>query len=158
MKTLLQAKEDWGETVKGRGGTCPCCDRWGKIYSRNINNTMVKSLFWLNAKDTGDNWVDVPNTAPSWLLRSNQLPTLRWWGFVERATKVDKLKKFSGLWKITSKGKGFISSCDKAPKFVFTYNGEVVGFSDEQVLAWDCMDEVFDYNQVMETDYEMVEV
>lgn len=151
MKTLREAKKEWIEVVKGEGGNCPCCERWGKIYSRAINNNMIKSLIWLNSMNT--EWVDVPNKAPKWLLRSNQLPTLRWWGLVERATKTDMTKNHSGNWKITEKGTAFLHFGLSVPKLAFTYNGEVVGFSDETVVATDCMKDGFDYAQVMNTDY-----
>lgn len=151
MKTLVRAKLEWIDTIKGGGGNCPCCERWGKIYSRGINENMVKSLMWLNSIHT--EWVDVPNKAPKWLLRSNQLPTLRWWGLVERATKTDKTKNFSGLWKITEKGKRFLSFGEEVPKLAFTYNGQVVGFSDELVMAKDCLKQGFDYSQIMHKDY-----
>jgi hypothetical protein len=102
---LAQLRSDWDRTKSGDGGHCPVCDRWGKIYPRGINRTMARSLIWLAAKSGDGNWVDVPNTAPAWILRSNQLPTLRWWDMVERNdTEKSPENKHSGMWRVTAFG------------------------------------------------------
>jgi hypothetical protein len=154
--SLQQARNDWRETIHGSGGKCPCCNRWGKTYYRNINNTMAKALSWLGSADCisfDSDWVDVPNTAPSWVLRSNQLSTLRWWGLVTRATREDFKTNWSGLWRITDYGAEFLQGNKAVPKSVFTYNGDVVGTSTEEVYIKDCLKEKFDYGHTMTATY-----
>lgn len=138
----------WREVISGDGGRCPCCDRWGKIYPRSLNETMALSLVWLAAKSTDGDWVNIPQRGPRWLVRSNQLPTLRWWGLVERLDTGDKTKKHSGLWRATEKGILFAQNRLQVPKKVFTYNAEVEGFSKELVTIDECV-ESFDYSAVM---------
>jgi len=147
---LQELRDQWEIAKHEDGGHCPVCDRWGKIYPRGINSTMAKSLIWLFSK--GDDWVDVPNSAPSWVLRSNQLPTLRWWGMVER-NDADKSpeNKHSGMWRVTEFGKLFAQNKVPAPSKVFTYNGDVVGQSVDVVRIVECFKVSFDYAEIFDS-------
>jgi hypothetical protein len=109
---------------------------------------MAQSLVWLANQSAGGAWVDVPKTGPRWLVRSNQLPTLRWWGLVERRASEDNAKKHSGLWRATEKGVLFAQNRLLVPKKVYTYNAEVEYFGKELVSIQDCT-ESFDYSAVM---------
>lgn len=144
-------RDAWGRTIAHDGGHCPVCDRWGKIYLRNINVTMAHGLMWL-CRQTGDEdgWINVPVVGPQWLVRSNQLATLHWWNLVERKSKDETHKaKFSGIWRPTQLGKDFASGQARVPKSVYTYNNMVMRYSTQEVLISECLEEVFDYDQVM---------
>lgn len=148
--TLEQARQQWGETIKGDGGRCPCCDRFGKIYARAINRTMAKCLLWLIQESQDGKWVDVPNRAPRWLVRSNQLPTLRWWELVERMEPCeDERLKHSGMWRPTDLGREFARDEVTIPKKVFTYDGAPVGFSSYMTTISGCIGG-FHYKEVMQ--------
>jgi hypothetical protein len=110
---------------------------------------MARSLVWLAHHSINGDWVNVPKHAPRWLVRSNQLPTLRWWELVERHGTEDPTKKHSGLWRATQKGILFAQNSIQVPKKVYTYNAEVEGFNDKLVTIKDCI-ESFDYSAVME--------
>lgn len=138
----------WRTAIEADGGHCPCCDRWGKIYPRSLNETMARSLVWLAHHSANGDWVDIPQRGPRWLVRSNQLPTLRWWGLVERLETDDKTKKHSGFWRATEMGVMFAQNRFEVPKKVYTYNAEVESFSEEFVTIKDCV-ENFDYSAVM---------
>ena len=148
---LTRLRTVWRGVIESSGGHCPVCDRWGKIYARPINRTMARSLIWLcyaNADKEG--WVDVPTLAPRWVVQSNQLPTLRWWGLVERKGNEGETKtKHSGLWRPTAAGLDFVHHGTKVPKQVFTYNDTVQGNSTETVAIKDCFTDNFDYNATM---------
>lgn len=149
---LAKLREDWQQVIKGEGGRCPCCQRWGKIYLRKINNSMARSLIWLcNTPLNEAGWVDIPRTAPRWLVRTNQLPTLRWWDLVERHVAGDKKVKHSGFWRPTGKGKAFVEGLIKMPVGVWTYDATVVKYTDEMVSIKECLDEDFSYEEVMVT-------
>lgn len=140
----------WGETIRHGGGHCPVCARWGSIYKRGINRTMARSLIWLNAQEgDAEGWIDVPSTGPKDVLRTNQLSTLKWWGLIQRKPNNDPKKKCSGIWRVTDAGKEFISNATRVPKYVFTYNDDVMFVSDETVSLGDCFLDDFDYRQVM---------
>lgn len=151
----LQAHRDaWRHTIEGEGGYCPVCARWGKIYGRSLNETMARSLIWLVSAPLENGWVNVPAKAPRWLVRSNQLPTLKWWGLVERHPSDKKSKiKHSGLWRPTDLGYEFASSRKRVPKKVFTYNDEVEGHSTETVSIDQCFKHHFDYQEVMNSHF-----
>ena len=141
-----ELREAWQEITQHEGGHCPVCDRWGKIYARAVNETMARSLIWLAARD---GWVDVPRDGPRWVVRSNQLPTLRWWGLVERQENHDPKNKHSGMWRATEKGRGFASNTVSVPYKVFTYNAEPVAWSDAVIHIAECFGTRFDYEAVM---------
>jgi len=146
---LEELRGIWRVVIGDEGGYCPCCDRWGKIYPRSLNETMARSLVWLAHHSANGDWVDVPKRAPRWLVQSNQLPTLRWWGLVERHGTDDPTKKHSGIWRATKRGVLFAQNRLQVPKKVYTYNAEVEGFSEELVTIKDCVGS-FDYSAVME--------
>jgi hypothetical protein len=148
---IRSLRDSWRIAIENDGSHCPVCDRWGRIYGRSINETMAKSLVWL-CQAPADNlgWIDVPSTAPRWLVRSNQLPTLKWWGLVEREPRSeDSDAKYSGMWRPTDLGKDFVHSGVRVPKKVFTYNNVVEGHSTETVSLPECFKEYFSYTEVM---------
>ena len=151
---IEQIRQDWKHTIEHDGGKCPVCDRWGKVYKRNINSTMAKSLVWLCSASKNEEWVDVPKTAPRWLVSSNQLPTLKWWGLIDRKEQLNDTKKFSGFWKPTVLGIDFVYNLKEIPKSVFTYNNNVEGFSLEVVNINDCFSEHFNYKEVLNSSFE----
>ena len=147
MKTLEDAKTDWRYQINGSGGHCPCCDRWGKIYPRHFNASMARALIWL--VNRGRQWTDVPNTAPKWLTRTNQLPTVRWWGLIERKSPKTHASKHSGMWRTTIRGMRFVNGSITVPETVYTYNAHVVRYSDQNIFIQDAFKTHFDYEQVM---------
>jgi len=152
--TLAESRSLWAETIKGKGGHCPCCDRWGKIYPRHFNSTMAHSLIWLARHQQQNNeennvWCDVPNTAPQEVTRTNQLPTTRWWGLTERKPSNDGKTKHTGWWRVTEKGMSFATGMIRIPKVAFTYAGEILYFGDDLIHIKDAFETPFDYEQVM---------
>lgn len=146
---LSKMRREWRDVVEGEGGHCPCCERWGRVYKRSINETMARSLIWLCKAPSVDGWVDVPNQAPRWLIRSNQLPTLRWWDLVQRAKSEDVDKKHSGMWRPTELGIAFVKGEVSMPKTVYTYAGEREKYGDEVIKITDCFGSHFSYAEVM---------
>ena len=133
--------EAQGALVEGlRHGThCQCCGRWSQIYDHSLNKAMVRSLGWLvrasseSRLGVGNGWVDVPNSAPKWLTRTNQLPTTANWRLCERMANDDPKKKKSGIWRPTEKGKAFMSGEILIPARVATLFGNVVAYSREMI-------------------------
>lgn len=146
-KSIEEARSDWLYVINGDGGYCPCCNRWGKIYPRQFNSSMARALIWLVGKGAG--WTDVPNTAPKWLTRTNQLPTVRWWGLVVRRESDDPTVKHSGIWRPTALGRDFARDRVSVPKKVYTYNADVLRFGGEHIRIADAFRTKFDYEQVM---------
>ena len=147
--TLEEMRADWSATIEKDGGHCPCCDRWGKIYRRNLNASMARALMWLvQAPDRGDGWVHVPSTAPAWMLRTQQLPTLHLWSLVEGAPANTKLAS-SGLWKPTAKGIAFALKTASVQKYVYVYNNVAVDSSGEEIWITDALGDKYNYETIM---------
>ncbi len=155
--TVATIREEWRRAIEGDGAHCPCCDRWGKIYPRHINETMARSLVWLCEAPLTGGWVNVPAHAPRWLVRSNQLPTLRWWDLVERAASDDKIKKHSGLWRPTQLGRDFAEGKVTVPKAVYTYNGTRERYGDKLITINECFGTHFSYQGVMQASFDFGE-
>ena len=150
MKDVQEARRDWHGTIHHKGGHCPVCERWGRVYWRSINKTMAKDLIWL-CSQAGDveGWVYLPR-APQWVVRSNQLSTLKNWGLVERRANTGNPKvKHEGFWRPTDSGWAFFHGQIKVPRRVATYNDTVVDTSRDRVGLRECFKDVFDYEETM---------
>ena len=146
---LAHIREEWLLKIEGDGGYCPCCDRWGKIYKRPLNSAMARSLIWLTqAPDRGDGWTHVPSTAPTWMLRSQQLATLHLWGLVVGFDSETKLAS-SGLWKPTPLGVAFAENRVRVQRYVYVYNNEVRGFDGDEISIIDALGEKYNYQNIM---------
>lgn len=143
----------WRGVIENKGGHCPVCDRWGRVYGIRINRTMARALLWMRHAETDDDgWVNVPANAPRGVVRSNQLPTLRRWGLVERKPNKKNSKiKHSGLWRLTPMAYDFISGTITVPEYAYAYNDTIEGFSTTTVYFQDCFKDTFDYNEAMNT-------
>jgi hypothetical protein len=145
-----ELRQNWRVAIEHSGGHCPVCDRWGKINVRSINRTMARSLIWLcNTKKDEGGWVEVPRKGPSYVTTTNQLPSLRWWGLIERKPNDDPAKKHSGIWRPTKLGFDFMNGKVKVAKKVYVYNKEVEMISQDKVDIYDCFKDVFDYREIM---------
>jgi hypothetical protein len=146
---LAHLREEWLLKIEGDGGYCPCCDRWGKIYKRPLNSSMARALMWLTkAPDRGDGWTHVPSTAPTWMLRSQQLATLHLWGLVKGFDSETKLAS-SGLWKPTPLGVAFAENRARVQRYVYVYNNEVRGFDGDEISIIDALGEKYNYQNIM---------
>ena len=155
-QTLEGAKGDLRSGLQ-EGINCPCCGRWAQAYWRGINKTMARALRWLedehNAVYYGGDydckpiWIDITK-GPAWLLRSNQLATLRWWGLVERMPSDDSAKKHSGMWRPTLLARSFLRGDMAVPAKVCTVFGEVVDRSYETITVNDIRHH-FNYAETM---------
>jgi hypothetical protein len=133
-----------------KGGTyCPACTGKVDIYPRRLNKTMAKGLMWLTAASkAGTAWVDIPNTGPRWLVRSNQLPTLRYWGLVVRKANEDPSRKGSGFWKPTKRGVRFAKRRSKVSAYVVTFKDQVVYRSKRLISVDQTFKTYFDYRDI----------
>jgi len=153
--TLQEAQEEFVGRLPD-GTTCPCCGRWGKVYGRALNYKMAAGLRWIvyTWEQNDAQWIDVPNTGPRWLLRSNQHPTLRWWDLLERKPNTeDDTRKHTGFYRPTEEGLQFVNGMIRVPKKVFTFDDNVIAVSKEEIDIWEVAG-YFDYEEVMSPAYE----
>lgn len=139
-----------------KGIKCPICEKFVKRHNRPINSSMARSLLWLvrfSSEHPDQEWVDVPRQAPKWLLQTKQLSTVSWWGLIESRENTDSTKKNSGYWRPTEHGRAFVSGEISVPTRVYTYNGEVLGFSPEHIRFRDALASPgFNYEDAMSSE------
>ena len=149
-KLLSEARKEVMDALDD-GIICPCCDKYVRQYKRKFNSTMARSLIWLvnTHRELSDGWVDVPYLAPRWLVQTNQLPTVRWWGLIERHPSTDSATKHSGLWRPTAAGIAFVNRESRIIASAITYNGNVTGFTGDEIDIEDALGEKFNYAEIM---------
>lgn len=151
---LAQLKSNWRATIEGRGGYCPCCDRWGKISPHSITEKQALTLAWMRRAPADEHgWINMPLHAPHWVMRSKNFSLLQHWGLVQSAPSADEKKKGSGHWRLTQQGKDFIAGRIQLPLKAYIYNNQVEGWSDQKVSFQDCFGRSFDYAEVMSDDF-----
>lgn len=144
----------WYEVITGKGGHCPCCQRWGKANGYLINSTMAKALHWLCTTNKRDalGWVNIRQDAPRWVLRGGVMTTMKHWGLV--AMPVDGTSGLpmhnTGLLKATPRALGFVFNGESVPKRVYVYNDQRLKSSDEMITFKDALASPFDYEEIME--------
>jgi hypothetical protein len=154
MILLSEARKELRDNLDD-GIRCPCCDKYARRYRRRFNSTMARSLIWLvrASKNTRVDWpmfVDVPKYGPRELVRSNQLPTVRWWGMVEREGNQNPELKHSGMWRPTSAGISFAMDECMVESTAVTYDGELEALEGELISIDDALGKKFSYAEIME--------
>ena len=156
MKTLAEARSDFQTVIRGDGGKCPCCRRWGKINGYQINSTQTRGMIWMLKNFRKNAWVDLAK-APKWILRSKSMATLHHWGLLEaKPKKDDEDKRASGLWRLTPRGHDFIRRRTTMPKYAFVFDNRLIKVSKEQVDVVQALGKKFSYEELMSTRYRSV--
>jgi len=150
--TLEQARDWLQRRASQKGSKCPCCGGFTRFYKRRINKTMARCLGWLAQASGPDlEWVNVPKKAPRWLVRSNQLATLRHWKLVEKQAVTDSKVKSSGIWRPTKQGYEWATGVIEIPKFVVLYKGNTLAcYGPPHSFKEAIESDIFDYEEVME--------
>jgi hypothetical protein len=165
--TIGEARAEWDLTIRGKGGYCPCCDKWGKVYRLGISHSMMKALLWM-ASNHGENWVDMPKQAPRDLIQTYTFASLKWWRLIERLhiekevevvtnedtgerelVYADSATKSSGIWRVTPIGMQFAKGLVQVPQYVYLYNDTLKDVSTETVYIKDCVGKKFSYSEIM---------
>ena len=141
-----------------KGTICPCCEQNVKINWKKIDSQMAYCLIKLyrltKAKPDVEFFhveddIDVPlKVGGSWAK-------LRWWGLIIQKPKEEgvTVKRTSGYWCITEKGKNFVKNIDTVQKYVKLYNMQCHGLDGEQVSIYDALGDKFDYVELMNTHF-----
>jgi hypothetical protein len=152
-QTLREASAAFFAAAEYEGSICPCCLRFGRYYKRPLNSTMARSLMWLVQfqRKHKCEWVSVPNLAPKWLTRTNQLPTCRYWGLIESQGSTTPKVKCSGVWRATDLGRDFVDCKFEISDACIEYKTEVLQWSENYVSIKEALGVHYDYQEVMAT-------
>lgn len=145
-----------------KGVRCPCCRQNVKQYKRRFNSGMAVSLIYIirltksGILDDNDGWMNIQvEFAKHYNQNANRMDysQLKRWGLIEQKLNfTDPTKKESGFWRITQKGINVANRRGAIPKYVYLYNDEIEGFSDETVVITEALKAPFDYSELMGND------
>lgn len=144
---LDRLRSSWKQTIAGDGGKCPCCDKWGKVYKIKLSQHLALCLKWMIDHKRDDDWVDVQNTAPRWMLKSKTYPLLEHWALIESQAAR------SGKWRATKVGIDFVAGVVTMPEAVYIYDNRRWGFEEKGVTFRQCFGKHFDFNELMSVQF-----
>lgn len=150
LTTIEQGKSYLRKNFK-HGANCPCCGQTVKLYKRKLNSGMATTLLWLYeySKKNNKEWVNIPEVAPRSTLRAKDFCILEYWDLIERFPTIEPGKKYSGVWRITEKGKNFANGQEKVRSHVLIFNNKFVGYSPTMITIEEALGEKFNYNELM---------
>lgn len=140
---LQELQRQWLATIAGKGGRCPVCDRFGKIYKYKLSQALARALEWIVQNGGTEGWVNVQESAPRWILRSKTYPLLEHWSMVESQGKR------SGVWRATQLGKSFVAGFAVAPSAVYVYDDKLFMVDSEHTSFGGCFGVNFNFEEMM---------
>lgn len=135
---LVQAQQIVQKALDdGKMIDCPCCAQTVKKYPRSIYKAMLTALALMVRRPDGVVHKELLDLG----LHSGDYAKLAYWALAERDPETT-------IWTATPLGLSFYEGRTSVPKYVYVYNGEVLGCSDEQVTIEDCRKK-FDLNELL---------
>lgn len=153
MLTISEAKEylkrNW---TNPRGINCPCCNQKVKLYPTLLNKDMAVTLIKMYKLDkAGREWVHIQSELKP--INGNYAKLVHW-GLLESDFRRKEDGGRSGMFRITEKGRMFVTGQITVPKKVNLYNAKKYGESVSQINIKQSLGEKFNYNELMEGSYE----
>lgn len=143
--TLAEARHDVMELARGKGGECPCCGAYTKVYRRRLNAGMARALIRLWRHDAPGTWIWISRERfATHLDVASEYSKLAYWGLLEPGDGEQR-----GAWRVTDKGALFVRGKVDVPSHVVLLHGRVLGWSDEVVDVRAALGARFDYGELM---------
>ena len=149
---LRKMREDWNRSIEAKGGHCPCCTRFGKVYKIKMSQHLALCLRWIYVHGEEGGWVDVQNKAPRWMMKSKTYPLLEHWNLI--CSKEQR----SGIWKATEKGREFTHGYRTVPAAVHIYDNRIWGFEATDTDFKGCFGKHFDFEEMMEGEFNWAKI
>lgn len=124
--------------AKGDAVECPCCTQLVKKYRYKITRVMAKQLLHLFRKGPAE-YVDFENAVDNG--RQHKGHYLAKWNLIV-------LNEDDRRYYLTDDGKAFIRGEIKVPKYIHTFNQQVVATSGPEVAFSECLGEAFDLAEI----------
>lgn len=146
MITLSEAQQWLADHVM-TGARCPCCNQYSKIYRRQINSGMARSLIAMYLHGPQGQWVHVPSKVGA---RSREEGKLRYWGLIEEQVDVQRDDGGrAGYWRLTDAGRAWVTGRCTVPKFAAVYNNTVLRRYGDPISITDALGSKFNYSELM---------
>ena len=148
FKIAVKAVRRWFyKTLNNGSGThCPVCDRYAKIQARPINKTMAQAVAWMVRNGAPSQWIKMSDSPFS---GTNQHPTLKHWGLLEqKMNDSNPKKKHVGYWRVTQKGRDFVSGKLAVPEKAVIYNDKLIEMQGPTKYIHEVI-KGFDYSEIM---------
>lgn len=144
MQTLEEAKQflrnNWEKGVE-----CPCCTQHVRLWKHSINSAIARTLIAMYRKN-GTDWVHI--------MKDIHLTTMygiaEFWELIVPKTENDEDKKSSGYWKLTERGRQFVTAQIIIPRYKWVFENKVRRTSTDYVGIGDCLGKKFNYRELME--------
>ena len=146
----MEAREYVLANREGKGCICPSCDRFIRVYRRNIGGLMCVWLIDLVRKWLVEQRPYHVRELAQTASRGDEAK-LRYWDLARWEANDDPSKKNSGLWQPTSRGIAFAHCNLRVPRHALVLVTVCIGMADETDLVdiKDCLKEKFDYEELM---------
>ena len=137
-----------------KGYNCPCCGQYVRRYYRKLNCNMAVTMIALFRKKKFG-FIKVEEfMRVNGYQRSGDFPYLVHWGLLEKMTgKRDDGSSKNGFYKLTDKGRQFVTEQITVPQTLIWYNGRAEGFEGREIGIRDALGKKFDYQELMKGDY-----
>ena len=142
----IEAAKAWlRQEALGKGALCPVCNRFTKIYKRQITSSMARFLitFWREHKD-----FDYHHVGRDY-RKCGDYGKLAYWGLLESRRDSSDRKKDSGFWCITPEGYNFIHETILLKKYAHVYGSHVLSFSGPSITITDALRTGYSYKELM---------
>jgi hypothetical protein len=159
--SLADAQASFRDAVYDKGGDCPCCGKYAKVYIRSANGAMMLCLWALSraaAREPEREWHHVRAIDSELAIRKIQChwssgwgAGLAKWGLILQKPGKGKggKSRTSGFWKMSPAGIKFLAGESRIPKEVHSYGNDTVGWSEERVTFEEALDDKFNYEKLM---------
>ncbi len=128
---------------------CPCCGRYTKVYHRQIYSSMAVQLIQLYRLGGDKEFVHVRRLLIKGTTGVGDFSKFAYWKLIEGMPKDDIKKHTSGYWMLTDIGVEFVKGVIGVQRYAIVYDSNVIGFSGSMRRITDCLDEAFDYEELM---------
>jgi len=119
------------------GGKCPCCDRYGRIYRRSLQNRLVNVLVLMyeitEQYSPPDGWINLSEYKEEIKERcgTHEFSKLKLWSLIEQQSP------FSSTWRLTESGILFLGGKVKVPRTVIVFDGQTISDAQDYVTIKD---------------------
>lgn len=141
----LNAANAWLAARVADGVHCPCCGQYAKVYKRQINASMARSLITM-WRAAGLDWAHLPTVVGS---RSREEGKLAYWGLIEESLGKRADGGRAGYWRVTPAGEDYVRGGLALPKYALVYDGKVIEWDGPQLTVRDALGHQFDYEELM---------